>query len=541
MKILMTTLALATGWLAGPSWASEDATDRRCAQGVLSTWFQPAGEAQRRLQACSATATADAVAGDPELKVGQRYQGIWDADQSGWVVPPRYQNVRYFNDSVIYARREGQPAWQLLAPREGQVQTVYRWHFAYHWPKGGRNSALLAFTDAQHTRAVLFDRQGRSTAEIVDIDPQPLKSAEGFALDPAFGGSEAGGVWVRHRQGDAHHYQAWDDRAQAISERYPVAEIWLALMEHRERGSMAPPSTPQDRYVLVHQRADGSLWPLLLADNRVALPRESSRGFDGYLRQAGSASAPPRLKLVYQRFENGGESSWASFAIGMKLQPGYITALERGYLKGWKIVESPDIPQGGVAYLQAEAPDRVRVLGADGQAFPGALGAQRFASLAEAEDALGTAQQSLAEHRQRVQQQNAENLQRLRAAMAGPQPGSRQAAAPSRDSRYDALLEHGPNPVSLSQYGIETETYCALRGPRCEEYRRTYRQWQDAHNRGVASANQARLLKLYNQGVNQAEVRARTECFRRAADSKREAVAGRQDWHYSSEGCKPRP
>lgn len=537
LKTLLICLALAGGLLAGNGEAAPASGERRCDTGWLATWYQPEDQRRRRLRSCTQVASENDAGANPLLQPGQRYHGIWDDDRSAWAVPPQHEHVRYFNDEVVYVRAPGQRSWQLLNPRPGQVQTVHRWHFPYWGPRGGRTSDLMAFTDAEHTRAVMFDRQARSGPEITGIDPGPLNNADGFVIDPLYAGTRVGGVIVRHRQAGEHYYQAYDSEARPLGGRHPVAETWLAVMAHLEPGTGSKPAETRDQYVLVHQRSDGSLWPLLMADNQLATPHANSRGFDGYLLQRGTDKTPPRLQLAYQKFERNGEVRWASFRNtqkqgAMSLTPAGIAAVQEGTVLAWSIVEADDIPQGGVAFIESVAPGEHRVHAAQRQRFAGALGATVYASEAEARAALATAQASLVQERQRYAAELQRRLENQRA--------NQQAAASRQSELYDTIHSLGPNPASLSRYGIETETYCAMRGPRCEEFRRHYQQWQDAHNRGVASANQARLQKLYNQGVDQAAVRASAECFRRAADSKRAAVSGRQDWHYSSEGCKPR-
>lgn len=504
---------------------------RSCEGSKITIMFQPEKQRKRKLYACSITPAAAIDVDDTLLSAGRRYHGIWDADRSRWAVPPRFDGVRYFNDDVVYARNPDEAVWRLQSRRSGQVDVVYGFRYPDNAPDGGRPSGIMAFTDAERTRAVMFDRNGRSGDEIRDIDPEPLKTEEGFTIDPFYAGAEAGGVIVRHRREGEHFYQAYNDKAEPISPRYPVAETQLSLMLHLKYGQSRQEDKQQDKYVFVHKREDGTLWPLLVGGNQFAQPHETSRGIDGYVIDAGSASAPQRVRLIYQRFEKDGETRWLSLHGAIPLIPSLFMGRTSADVVDWRIIESPEIPLGGRAFIEARAPGRYMLLTDKSTPFPGVIGGKSFDSVAGAEKALAQADASIADQRK------ADQLalqQRLRAA-----DSERQAKAEAQQNLFALIDQAGPNPVNLSTYGYETEYYCALRGRRCEEYRSQYQQWQNSHNSKVAAANRERLQKVYQEQIDLNAVRASTECFRRASESKAKEVSGQQNWHYSSKGCKP--
>lgn len=501
---------------------------RSCAPSPVATWFQPAKMRDARLYQCTITPSSAITLKEGVLQSGKQYRGIWDKDKARWAVVPRYDSIYYFNDKVVYARLPGESVWRLLSPRAGQVDTVYGFSYAYYGPEGGRTSSIMAFTDEARTRAVRFDREGRNTREITDIDGE-ITNEDGFVVRNIHGGTAARGVLVRHRRDGEHFYQVYNSAAEPIGPRFPVAETWMSVMIDAEYRSGASPKY-EERYVLVHQRDDGTIWPLIFGKDKLVLPSEHSRGFDGYLVEGGDRNKPPSLRVFYEKFVNGDETRWRGGIVPRSLHPDAFATRKTGDLRGWRVIESPSIPLGGIAFIEQKDNGSYMLLSNRELPFPGNLGAY-YDSEANAERALAHAAESVAQH----------ELAQKQAIQAYAEEARKQEASRQQQSRdlFAVIDRAGPNPVNLSTYGYETEYYCAMGGRRCEEFRRQYRQWQDSHNRGVEAANRQRLQQVYREQLDLDKVRQSTECFRQAAQSKSRAVSGQQNWYYSSKGCKP--
>lgn len=494
---------------------------RQCVNAVPSI-NNPQNE---RIEVCYINPAAGMAVGKESLSPGRRYAGVWNYGKRRWQVAPVYQDAEVLGPQAIYGRRYGEAGYQLLTGAQGHEPFFH----AFLRPRrstDGLTNGVLGFVDPENNTAIVL-KAGKPAGRIDHVD-KPLVVSDDVVIEPAYAGAEGGGMVVRHRQGGKAYYQAYTSSGEPIGPRYPADEVRLGLSKYLTR----------DYFLLIHDRGKGLLWPIMVGDDRTVELSKIMLGFDGYSFDPVEGSPLPRVKFWFLRMDD--KQPWRWREMGLWQAPdidGFYNKMRLvgqghayeyiGGVSRWDIVESPTIPLGGRAVV-AQNKNAVFVSDAEGAHIPGLT---VFNTFEEAYVAIANANQLY----------EAE-MERRKAAAAAQQKRKYEQEAAERRARQQAQFASidrvGPNPASLSTYGYETEYYCAMGGRRCEEFRRQYRQMEKDHNQSVANANRARLEKVYRQSLDLDKVKASTECFRRAAESKSRAVSGRQDWYFSSKGCK---
>lgn len=494
---------------------------RKCINSLPGIYTQK----NERIDVCHVTPAATINAGNETLQPDVRYAGVWNYGKQRWQIAPVYQRVELLSAQAIYARKHNEERYQLLTAAEGLEPFFYDF-LRPRRSTDGMTAGVLGFVDRDNSVAMVLDA-GKPAGKISHID-KPLTVDENVVIEPAYAGAEGGGMVIRHRQGDRAYYQAYTGKGQAIGPQYPADEVFLGLSKY----------VLKDYFLLIHDRGNGLLWPIMVGDDRTVELSKIMQGFDGYSFDPVEGSPLPRIKFWFLRMDD--KQPWRWREMGLWQAPDIDafynkmrkvgTGDEYEYIGGisrWDIVESPTIPLGGRAVI-AQSKYAVFVSDATGAHIPGLTS---FDTFEEAYVAIAKANELY----------EAEMQKRKASAAAKQQRQYEQEAAERRarsQAMYDTIDRIGPNPASLSTYGYETEYYCAMGGRRCDEFRHQYRQWEKSHNQSVANANRVRLQKVYQQALDMEKVRASTDCFRRAAESKSRAVSGQQAWYYSSKGCK---
>lgn len=474
---------------------------------------------------CHITPVTEIAAGQDILNPGVRYAGVWNNTKERWKITPVYQNIEWLAEHAMYGRKYNEDRYYLLTAGEGLEPFFYDF-LRPRRSADGLTAGVLGFVDSDHSTAVVLDA-GKAAGKISHVD-KPLKVNDEVVIEPAYAGAEGGGMIIRHRQANKAYYQVYTSKGQPIGPQYPADDVFLSLSKYLNR----------DYFLLIQDRGNGLLWPIMVGDNRTVERSNIMLGFDGYSFDPVEGSPLPRVKFWFLRMDD--KQPWRWREMGLWQAPDIDafynkmrkvgTGDEYEYIGGisrWDIVESPTIPLGGRAVI-GQHKYAVFVSDAEGAHIPGLTA---FKTFEQAYVAIANANTLY----------DAEMQRRKLAAAAQQQRQYEQEAAARRaqsQAMYDTIDRIGPNPASLSSYGYETEYYCAMGGRRCEEFRRQYRQWEKNHNQSVANANRARLQKVYQQELDMEKVKASTDCFRRAAESKSRAVSGQQDWYYSSKGCK---
>jgi len=121
----------------------------------------------------------------------------------------------------------------------------------------------------------------------------------------------------------------------------------------------------------------------------------------------------------------------------------------------------------------------------------------------------------------------------------------RQAALVLESSPQGMFIQHihtyGPDTTDVASFSYDVALYCQFGGPNCQALRVRSRNFEDQRNRAAERANLQRIWSTMGPRAGQSleefgrASRARSECWRKLADSVRAQTYGQQSWRYEGQ------